>query len=62
MRRKYGRKPILTDRAGWYDAACRWLRLPHRNYLVDEKTLWPGGQFSTVAIVASKAPGASPAA
>jgi transposase-like protein len=25
--RRYGRKPILTDEARWYDEACRWLRL-----------------------------------
>ena len=39
VRYKYGRKPILTDRAGWCDEACRWLRLPHSNYPVEEKNL-----------------------
>jgi len=39
VRSKYGRKPILTDEARWYDEACRWLRLPHQNYPVEEKNL-----------------------
>jgi putative transposase len=39
VRSRYGRKPILTDEAKWYDEACRWLRLPHRNYPVEEKNL-----------------------
>lgn len=39
VRKRYGRKPILTDEAGWYDEACRWLRLPHANYPVEEKNL-----------------------
>lgn len=37
--KRYGRKPILTDEARWYDEACRWLRLPHHNYPVQEKNL-----------------------
>jgi putative transposase len=39
LRSRYGRKPILTDQARWYDEACRWLRLPHHNYPVKEKNL-----------------------
>jgi putative transposase len=39
VRKRYGRKPILTDKARWYDEACSWLRLPHRNYPVQEKNL-----------------------
>jgi putative transposase len=39
VRSKYGRKPILTDHARWYDEACRWLRLPHANYPIEEKNL-----------------------
>jgi putative transposase len=39
VRIKYGRKPILTDKAAWYDEACRWLRLPHSNYPIEEKNL-----------------------
>jgi putative transposase len=37
--RRYGRRPILTDEARWYDEACRWLRLEHHNYPVEEKNL-----------------------
>jgi len=29
LRKRYGRKPIFTDGAYWYNTACRWLRLPH---------------------------------
>ena len=27
--RRYGRKPIFTDGARWYNNACRWMRLEH---------------------------------
>ncbi len=39
VRRRYGRKPILTDEARWYDEACRWLRLEHSVYPTEEKNL-----------------------
>ncbi len=39
LRARYGRKPILTDAAGWYGDACRWLRLPHSVYPLAEKNL-----------------------
>ena len=39
VRARYGRKAILTDEAQWYNEACRWLRLPHANYPVQEKNL-----------------------
>ena len=29
---RYGRKPIFTDGAQWYNEACRWLSLDHRVY------------------------------
>jgi putative transposase len=32
LRSKYGRKPVYTDGAHWYDAACKWLRLKHIVY------------------------------
>jgi len=32
LRTKYGRKPVYTDGAGWYNDACRWLRMPHYVY------------------------------
>jgi putative transposase len=32
LRTRFGRKPILTDGAHWYNDACRWLRLPHHLY------------------------------
>jgi putative transposase len=39
VRAMYGRKLIVTDEARWYDEACRWLRLEHHNYPVEEKNL-----------------------
>ncbi len=39
VRRRYGRKPILTDEARWYDEACRWLRSEHSVYPTEEKNL-----------------------
>ncbi len=32
LRNRYGRKPIFTDGAQWYNNACRWLRLRHTVY------------------------------
>jgi transposase-like protein len=32
LRYDYGKEPIFTDGAHWYNAACRWLRLPHQMY------------------------------
>jgi putative transposase len=29
LRHGYGKKPIFTDGARWYNIACRWLGLPH---------------------------------
>jgi transposase-like protein len=34
LRNRYGRKPIFTDGAHWYNDACRWLRLDHRESMV----------------------------
>ncbi|MFQ6134399.1 MAG: DDE-type integrase/transposase/recombinase [Nitrososphaerales archaeon] len=39
VRARYGRKSVLTDGALWYPDACRWLRLPHAVYPVQEKNL-----------------------
>ncbi|MEW6603687.1 MAG: DDE-type integrase/transposase/recombinase [Thermoproteota archaeon] len=40
LQRRYGRKPIFTDGARWYNEACsRWLRLPHRVYGTELKNL-----------------------
>lgn len=39
VRARYGCKPILTDGALWYPDACRWLRLKHSVYPVEEKNL-----------------------
>ena len=36
---RYGRKPIFTDGAQWYNEACRWLRLDHRVYGTELKNL-----------------------
>lgn len=32
LRNRYGRKPIYTDGARWYNDACKWLRLKHQIY------------------------------
>jgi putative transposase len=32
LRYKYGRKPVFTDGAQWYNDACKWLRLQHHVY------------------------------
>lgn len=39
LRSRYGRKPILTDGARWYNDACKWLRLKHYVYGTDLKNL-----------------------
>ena len=36
---RYGRKPIFTDCAQWYNDACRWLRLDHRVYGTELKNI-----------------------
>jgi transposase-like protein len=32
LRNRYGRKPIFTYGARWYNYACKWLRLNHQIY------------------------------
>jgi putative transposase len=39
LRSRYGRKPIFTDGALWYDDSCRWLRLKHQVYGTELKNL-----------------------
>lgn len=39
LRSKYGRKPVCTDGAHWYDDACKWLRLKHFVYEIEMKNL-----------------------
>ena len=39
LRTRFGRKPILTDGAHWYNDACRWLRLEHHVYTTERKNL-----------------------
>ena len=39
LRDRYGRKPIFTDGARWYNDACKWLRLQHRVYDTKLKNL-----------------------
>lgn len=39
LRKRYGRKLILTDGARWYNDACRWLRMPHQVYGTERKNL-----------------------
>jgi transposase-like protein len=39
LRNRYGRKPIFTDGAHWYNDACRWLRLDHRVYGTELKNI-----------------------
>jgi putative transposase len=31
LRTRFGREPIFTDGALWYNEACKWLRLPHHH-------------------------------
>ena len=37
--RRYGRKVVWTDDAGWYKEACGWLRLEHHVYPQEQKNL-----------------------
>lgn len=39
LRTRYGRKPIHTDGAPWYNDACKWLRLKHHVYGVELKNV-----------------------
>src|ERR1043165_3002340 len=39
LRHDYGKKPIFTDGARWYNIACRWLRLPHQMYGTELKNV-----------------------
>jgi putative transposase len=39
LRNRYGRKPIFTDGAHWYNDACRWLRLKHMVYSTELKNI-----------------------
>ena len=39
LRNRYGRKPIFTDGAQWYNDACKWLRLKHRVYGTELKNI-----------------------
>ena len=39
LRKRYGRKPIFTDGARWYDDACKWLRLQHHVYGTELKNI-----------------------
>jgi putative transposase len=39
LRTRYGRKPIHTDGAHWYNDACKWLRLKHHVYGAELKNV-----------------------
>jgi putative transposase len=39
LRDRFGRKPIFTDGAQWYNNACKWLRLQHQVYGTELKNL-----------------------
>jgi transposase-like protein len=39
LRDRYGRKPIFTDGALWYDTACIWLRLKQQVYGITMKNV-----------------------
>jgi putative transposase len=39
LRDRFGRKPIFTDGAQWYNDACGWLRLDHRVYDTELKNV-----------------------
>jgi putative transposase len=40
LRTRYGRKPVFTDGAQWYNNVCsRWLRLKHIVYEIKLKNL-----------------------
>jgi putative transposase len=39
LRNRYGRKPVFTDGARWYNDVCKWLRLNHQVYGSELKNL-----------------------
>ena len=39
LRTRYGRKPVFTDGAKWYNDACKWLRLKHKVYGTELKNV-----------------------
>lgn len=39
IRDRFGRKPVFTDGALWYNTACRWLRLKHEVYDIKRKNM-----------------------
>jgi putative transposase len=39
LRNRYGKKPVFTDGARWYNDACKWLRLPHQVYGTELKNI-----------------------
>ena len=39
LRTRFGRKPIFTDGALWYNEACKWLRLKHHVYSTELKNI-----------------------
>lgn len=39
LRDRYGRKPIFTDGARWYNTTCKWLRLQHQVYGTELKNI-----------------------
>lgn len=39
LKRRFGRKPIFTDGALWYNTACKWLRLKHYVYGTELKNI-----------------------
>jgi putative transposase len=39
LRNRYGKKPVFTDGARWYNDACKWLRLPHHVYGTELKNI-----------------------
>ena len=39
LKNRYGRKPVFTDGARWYNDVCKWLRLNHQVYDSELKNL-----------------------
>ena len=39
LRKRFGRKPIFTDGARWYNDTCKWLRLKHQVYGIELKNV-----------------------
>jgi putative transposase len=39
LRHDYGKKPIFTDGARWYNISYRWLKLPHQMYGTELKNV-----------------------